>query len=154
MELDKIDKKLLDCIQADLPVVPEPYGMIAQRLGISEEEVITRLQKLLDRGVIRRLGAVFDSRKVGYTGTLCAMEVPEGRMDEVASIVNAYPGITHNYVREHRYNMWFTLLAPGREAIEKILAQIKKDTGIQSLIELPAEEIFKIRVKFDLSEGL
>ncbi len=152
MELDKMDARLLDYIQSGLPVSPEPYLEIARVLDISEDEVITRLRRLIDLGVIRRLGAIFDSRKVGYTGTLCALKVPPERIPEVAGVINRYPGITHNYLREHEYNMWFTLLAESREKIAGILDEISKLTGIGDLIDLPAVDIFKIRVNFDLSE--
>ena len=152
MLLDKLDMKLLDYIQSGLPVCPEPYLEVARVLHTTEKDVIERLGRLKEAGVIRRLGAVFDSRKVGYTGTLCAMKVPDNRIEEVASIVNSYPGITHNYLRDHEYNMWFTLLAEDRPSIESILKDIRERAGIYELIDLPAKNIFKIRVNFDLSE--
>ncbi len=152
MDLDKMDARLLDYIQSGLPVSPEPYREMASVLDTNEEDIIARLRRLIDMGIIRRLGAVFDSRKVGYTGTLCAMKVPAGRITEVAGIINAFPGITHNYLRDHDYNMWFTLLAESRENIGALLDEIRQKTGIVDLIDLPAEHIFKIRVNFDLSE--
>ncbi|KJS16197.1 MAG: transcriptional regulator [Peptococcaceae bacterium BRH_c4b] len=152
MDLDKMDARLLDYIQSGLPVSPEPYREMASVLDTNEEDIIARLRRLIDMGIIRRLGAVFDSRKVGYTGTLCAMKVPTDRITEVAGIINAFPGITHNYLRDHDYNMWFTLLAESQENIGAILDEIRKKTGIADLIDLPAEHIFKIRVNFDLSE--
>jgi DNA-binding Lrp family transcriptional regulator len=152
MELDKMDARLLDYIQSGLPVSSEPYLEMAHLLNTTEEDIIARLRRLVDKGIIRRLGAVFDSRKVGYTGTLCAMKVPAARITEVAAIINNYPGITHNYLREHDYNMWFTLLAESRENIGAILDEIRKKTAIEDLIDLPAEHIFKIKVNFNLSE--
>lgn len=152
MILDKMDMRLLDYIQSNFPIVPEPYREIAKYLDTTEEDIISRLERMVELGVIRRLGAVFDSRKVGYTGTLCAMKVPPDRIDQVAGVINSYSGITHNYLRDHEYNMWFTLLAESREKIGEILDQIIKNSGISDLIELPAENIFKIRVNFDLSE--
>lgn len=152
MALDKMDMKLLDYIQSNFPIAPEPYREMAQILGTTEEDIISRLRRLMELGVIRRLGAIFDSRKVGYTGTLCAMKVPPERVAEVALIINSYPGITHNYLRDNEYNMWFTLLAESRERIGAILKQIQEKTGVRDLIDLPAVNIFKIRVNFDLSE--
>lgn len=152
MALDKTDIKLLDYIQSNFPIAPEPYREMAQILGTTEEDVISRLRRLIELGVIRRLGAIFDSRKVGYTGTLCALKVPPERVDEVALVINSYPGVTHNYLRDNEYNMWFTLLTENRAGIGAILKQIREKTGISDLIELPAENIFKIRVNFDLSE--
>lgn len=151
MKLDLIDRKLLNLLQAGFPLVPEPYRELGEALGISEEEVIARIGRMLQSGVIRRLGCVFDSRQLGYSGVLCAMNVEEGRVDEVAEVVNSFPGITHNYLREHpRYNMWFTLLAGSDQEIEAILEQIRERTGIKEVIALPAEDVFKIRVSFDL----
>lgn len=150
MKLDYTDRKLLNLIQTDFPLVPEPYREIGEVLGIGEDEVIGRIRLLLENGVIRRLGGIFDSRKLGYTGTLCAMRVAEDRIDEVATVVNSFPGVTHNYIREHSFNMWFTVLAQSKEKLDEILDKIKENTGIEDIITLPAENIFKIRVKFDL----
>jgi DNA-binding Lrp family transcriptional regulator len=151
MNLDKLDKELINLIQNGFPVVPEPYKELARQLDTSEEEIINRLRALLDTGVIRRLGGIFDSRKVGYTGTLCAMKVPEDRIEFVAKIVNEYPGITHNYLRDHDYNMWFTLLAESNEKINHILNEIRERTGIQDILNLPASRIFKIKVNFKVT---
>lgn len=151
MELDKIDLKLLDYVQSNLPIEDNIYALVGEHLGILEDEVILRLQKLIDMGIIRRLGAVFDSRKLGYTGTLCAMKVPKEKIAEVAKVIDTYQGITHNYLRDHSYNMWFTLLAPNSHVVENILTQIKDKTGIEEILELPAENIFKIKVNFNLT---
>lgn len=150
MKLEQIDKKLLNLIQTNFPLVPEPYKYIAEALGITEEEVISRIKILQENGVIRRLGGIFDSRKLGYSGALCAIQVPETRIEEVAAVVNSFPGVTHNYIREHPFNMWFTLLAQSKEEMGDILNLIRERTGIDEIITLPAESIFKIRVNFDL----
>lgn len=149
MAFDETDRKLLRLIQTGLPIVPEPYREIGEDLGISEAEVIARLKTLVGNGVIRRLGGVFDSRKLGYSGALCAMEVTGERIDEVASVVNSFTGVTHNYLREGPINMWFTLLAPSREELGKTLQSIRARTGIQEIMAFPAENIYKIRVNFD-----
>lgn len=150
MKLDPMDRKLLKLIQVNFPLVPEPYRALGEALGIQEEEVISRIKLLLDEGIIRRLGGIFDSRKLGYSGTLCTMSVAEDRIDEVAVVVNSFPGVTHNYLREHVFNMWFTVLAESKERLEQILNQIRERTGIEEIITLPSENIFKIRVNFDL----
>ncbi|OAT85521.1 AsnC family transcriptional regulator [Desulfotomaculum copahuensis] len=152
MSLDSTDKQLLNMVQAGLPLVPEPYRELADKLGISEKETLSRLKRLCDTGVIRRLGAIFDSRRVGYSGTLCALKVPVERINEVAAVVNSFPGVTHNYLREHDYNMWFTLLVPSPEKLHRTIEEIKSRTGISDLLMLPATRIFKIRVNFDLAE--
>lgn len=150
MTADQIDRKLLNLIQANFPLSPEPYREIGETLGISEEEVLSRIGKMIDSGLIRRLGGIFDSRKLGYQGTLCAMRVEENLIDKVAAAINSYPGVTHNYLREHDYNMWFTAMAQSKEKLEEMLSQIKKDTGINEILVLPAQKLFKIRVNFEL----
>lgn len=152
MELDKMDRELLNIIQTGLPICREPYCELAEKLGTTAEDVMARLQRLIKGKVIRRLGAIFDSRKIGYTGTLCAMKVPVDRIDEVAGVINSYPGVTHNYLRDSEYNMWFTLIAPGEGEINRITDQIKAGTGIDKLINLPAVRLFKIKVNFNLAE--
>lgn len=150
MVFDETDRKLIRLIQTGLPVVPKPYREIGESLGISETEVMERLKLLVENGIIRRLGAIFDSRKLGYRGVLCAMEVPGERIDDVAGVVNSFAGVTHNYLREGAINMWFTLLAPSGEKLAETLEGIKKRTGIQEIMTFPAENIYKIRVNFDL----
>lgn len=150
MKLDSVDIKLLNKIQTNFPLVPEPYREIGETLGIREDEVIYRIKRLVENGVIRRLGGIFDSRKLGYTGTLCAMKVPKDKIEEVAAVVNSFSGVTHNYIREHSFNMWFTVLAPSKEKLDEIINKIKSNTGIDEMMVLPAEKIFKIRVNFDL----
>ncbi len=150
MKIDQIDRKLLNLIQADFPLSPEPYREIGETLGINEEEVLARLKNMIDSGLIRRLGGIFDSKMLGYHSTLCAMRVDEKRIDEVAAVVNAYPGVTHNYLREHEFNMWFTLTAPSKEELDQCITRIKIDTGINDVLILPAQKLFKIKVNFDL----
>lgn len=150
MPLDSVDRKLLQIIQEDFPLESEPYRKLGEAVGIEEGEVLSRLERLLAAGIIRRLGPVFESRKLGYSGTLCAMTVAPDRVDRVAAIINAFPGVTHNYLREHRLNMWFTIMAKSSAELERILAQIRQKTGIAEIMELPAEEVFKIRVHFDI----
>lgn len=153
MSLDSMDRQLLNLVQAGLPLTPQPYRKLADKLGISEEEVLARLKRLCQSGVIRRLGAIFDSRRVGYSGTLCALKVPVERIEEVAAVVNSFPGVTHNYLRDYDYNMWFTLLVPSPEKLHRTIEEIKARTGITDLLLLPATRIFKIRVNFELAEG-
>ena len=147
--LDNTDRRLLNLIQADFPLTPEPYRLLAGSLGLSEEEVLDRIGRMCEEGVIRRLGGIFDSRQMGYSGTLCAMRVEPERIGEVAGVVNAFPGVTHNYLREHDYNMWFTVIAESRARLDEILNAVRARTGLE-VITLPAENVFKIRVNFDL----
>ncbi len=150
--MDNLDKQLLTLIQAEFPITPEPFKELALTLGTTEEDVISRLERFKAEGVIRRIGAIFDSKKLGYFSTLCAIRVPEDRLDEVAQIINGYSGVTHNYLRQHDYNMWFTLIAPSAQAVEDILEEMRQRAGIRDLINLPAINFFKIKVNFNLNE--
>jgi DNA-binding Lrp family transcriptional regulator len=152
MQLDSVDRRLLEMIQKEIPLVPRPYLELARELGIEESEVLDRIGRLRRAGIIRRMGGFFDSRKLGYTGTLCAMQVPVERIAEVAAVINAYPEVSHNYLRTYEYNMWFTVLAPSPADLDRIIDEIKTRTGISHILSLPAERLFKIKVRFDVSE--
>ncbi|MCW2278473.1 AsnC family transcriptional regulator [Heliophilum fasciatum] len=147
--MDELDRRLLNIVQTGFPIVAEPYKELGEQLGTSEEDILARLQRFKDTGAIRRIGGIFDSRKLGYRSTLCAMRVPEERYDEVAEVINAVPGVTHNYRREHEFNMWFTLIAPSTEAMEATLDQMRQASGCD-IHNLPATRFFKIKVDFNL----
>ncbi|MBW1992440.1 MAG: AsnC family transcriptional regulator, partial [Deltaproteobacteria bacterium] len=115
--MDPLDRAILNEIQSHFPIVSRPYEEVGRRVGASEAEVLRRVQRLYDAGVIRRIGANFTSRKLGYTSTLCAAEVPAEELERFAEVVNRYPGVTHNYLRRHRYNVWFTLIAESEERL-------------------------------------
>lgn len=152
MQLDSTDRHLLNLVQTDFPICSQPYQALGEKLGIPEEEVINRLELLMQNDIIRRLGGVFDSRKLGYKGTLCAIKVPPDRIEEVADVVNSYIGITHNYLRDDDYNMWFTILAQTPQKVEQILQEIKEKTGLDDIINLPSERFFKILVSFKVRD--
>jgi DNA-binding Lrp family transcriptional regulator len=147
---DKTDRSILNRIQSHFPITSRPYLSIANDLGLSEAEVIKRIRRLKEKGIIRRIGANFTPKKLGFVSTLCAAKVPEDQIDFFARIINRYPGITHNYQRDHPFNIWFTFIAPTMEEIEKNLENISKETGITDIINLPATKTFKIKAKFDL----
>lgn len=150
INLSEFDKSLLNIIQEHLPIAKRPYQEIAEKLGVSEEEVITRLKELKDAGYIRRMGAFFDSAKLGYTGTLVALKVSEDKIPNVAEAVNKYAGVTHNYEREGEYNLWFTLLSQNEETEQKILREVKELEGVKSMLNLKANHKYKINVAFKL----
>lgn len=149
--LDETDKKILNRIQSDFPITERPYQAIADDLGLDEKDLIDRVKRMKDSGIIRRIGGNFGPEKLGYCSTLCAAQVPEDKIDEFAEVVNGYPGVTHNYLRKHPiYNVWFTFIEPTREIIEQHLKEISKATGIEKIINLPATMVFKIKAHFDL----
>ena len=145
--LDDLDKAILNEIQSHFPITSQPYAEMGERVGAPEAEVLRRVQAMADAGIIRRIGANFTSRKLGYTSTLCAASVPPEEVERFAEIVNHYPGVTHNYLRRHRFNVWFTLIAESTARLEEILGEIYRVTGIQ-VLSLPASEVFKIKVDF------
>lgn len=147
--MDALDRELLNIIQTDFPLDPHPYRVLGERLGIPEAEALSRVGSLVDDGIIRRIGPSFDSRRLGYVSTLAAMKIPPERLEEVAALVSSYPQVTHNYGRDHEYNLWFTLVCPGRQEIARIAEEIRERTGIVDLHLLPAERMFKIRVEFE-----
>ena len=150
MKLDTIDKAILNRIQSEFPIEPRPYEAIARELGLTEQEVLQHVQALKTIGIIRRIGGNFVPHKVGFVSTLCAAKVPEDQIDNFAAVVNKYRGVTHNYQRENAFNIWFTFIAPSREEIEQNLASISRETGVTTILNLPATKVFKIRAQFDV----
>lgn len=150
--MDKIDQKLLNILQQDYPLHTTPYTVIAQELAISEEETLIRINRLKENGIIRRIGAVIDARNMGYYSTLCATSIPENRIDEVAAIINRYDGVTHNYIREHKLNMWFTLTAEGIVKAEEILTAIEEKANIK-VVSMPANKVYKIRAIMEIGDN-
>ena len=148
--MDATDRRILNRIQSNFPVTVRPYAAIAQELNLSEDEVLARVGRLKRIGIIRRIGGNFSPEKLGFVSTLCAASVPEEKLEAFAAVVNRYPGVTHNYMRENRFNVWFTFIAPSMEAIEANLAAIAEETGVHGILNLPATRVFKIRAKFDV----
>lgn len=148
--MEETDKRILNEIQSDFPISPRPYKDLAERLGLSEEDVLHRIGKLKDGGIIRRIGGNFHSKELNFTSTLCAAKVSEEKIDSFVRVVNSYPGVTHNYLRDHDYNVWFTFIAPDESDIEKALTEISAATGVKKILNLPAVNMFKIKVDFDI----
>ncbi len=146
--LDDVDRRILNRIQSNFPITPRPFQTIGQDLGLTEEDVLDRIQRLKSRKIIRRIGGNFVPEKVGFVSTLCAASVPDDRIDQFAEAVNRYPGVTHNYQRDNTYNIWFTFIAESMREIEENLKEISRKTGITDILNLPATKVFKIRAKF------
>ena len=147
-KIDDIDRALLNRIQSDFPVTPRPYRTIAGKLGLAEEDVVERVSRLKDAGIIRRIGGNFTPDKLGFVSTLCAAAVPEEKISRFAEVVNRYPGVTHNYRRDNEVNIWFTFIAPSMDEINANLKQIAEETGVTEILNLPATRVFKIRAEF------
>ncbi|MFT8352013.1 AsnC family transcriptional regulator [Clostridium saccharoperbutylacetonicum] len=144
--MDTIDKKLLNLMQNEIPIDKRPFKLLGEKLLLTENEVLERVNKLKNQGIIRRIGGIFNSRKIGYTSTLCAAKVPENRIDEVAACINDYYEVTHNYLREDEYNMWFTIITNSNENLNNILQEIKEKTALDQIISLPSVKLFKVKV--------
>lgn len=148
--IDDIDRAILNCIQSDFPIAHRPYLEIAHRLELLEQDVIDRITRLKNEGIIRRIGGNFVPEKLGYVSTLCAAVVPEDQINFFAETVNRYPGVTHNYQRDNKYNVWFTFIESSMVRIEQNLEKISRETGVKDIINLPATRVYKIRAHFDL----
>ncbi|MFZ0450500.1 MAG: AsnC family transcriptional regulator [Desulfatiglandaceae bacterium] len=148
--MDKLDKDILNEIQSDFPIVSHPYQVVAERLKLPENEVLDRVKALKEKGIIRRIGGNFHSNRLNFKSTLCAAKVPEKKLDSFVATVNGYPGVTHNYLRNHVYNVWFTFIAEDMSTIGDALDAITEETGVKEILNLPAIQVFKIKVDFEV----
>ena len=146
--IDDTNKKILNSIQVDFPIHPRPYKVIGEQMGITEDETIQRIRELKEQLIIRRIGGNFSPDRLGHHSTLCAAQVPQDKFDLFTEIVNAFPGVTHNYRRDHKFNIWFTIIAPSREIIGETLETISQKTGVSTILNLPATHVFKISANF------
>jgi DNA-binding Lrp family transcriptional regulator len=146
--MEDIDKQILRAVQSKLPIAVKPWAALGDELGLSEEQVIERLTELKKRGIIRRIGGNFDSTNLGWAATLCGAKVPEDKFEKFVAAVNAFPGVTHNYRREHEFNVWFTFIAETMEEIEANLARLAADTGVTEICSMPSIRKYKIKVDF------
>ncbi len=147
--LDDMDRAIIDLMQNQFPVAVQPYLEMAKALSIEEDEVLARIAVMKNCGLIRRIGGIIDSRNMGFYSTLCAIKVPEARIDKVAHIINLIPGVTHNYLRDYEYNIWFTLTAPSESCAKETLEELAAVLGLD-IMEMPAQKVFKIKVSFDM----
>ena len=148
--MDGYDKAILNMIQAGFPLATHPFRVIGEQVGLGEDEVLERMQHMKNTGLIRRIGAVFDPRKLGFASTLCCARVPNERLGDFVNTVNAFPGVTHNYRRHHTYNVWFTLIAPTEVALEKTLKEIIDKTGIADILDMKSVKTYKINALFEV----
>ena len=148
-DLDDMDRRILNHIQKRFPVVPEPFRVLAEEMNISEEEALDRVRALKEKGIIRRIGAVFSPYRLGFVSTLCTAKVPPEKAARFMETVNAIPGVTHHYQRDHDYNYWFTLICPSEEELAQTLKNIEKQTEL-TILSMRADKTFKINANFPL----
>ena len=152
--MDKLDTKILNVIQWEFPLVIRPFDDIAKQFDITSDEIKSRLKKLKQNGVLRQLSAIFDTRKLGYTSSLVAMEIKPEKLDYIAHQINKHPGVSHNYEREHEFNLWFTLAVPPNSDLKNELEKFSKLDGINKVRMLPTLQLFKIGVKLDMVDEM
>ena len=146
-----MENELLYEMQNAFPMTERPFKTVAEKLNSTEEEVLSLVQKLKDEKIIRQTSAIFDTKRLGYKSSLVALKVDEDKIDQAAEIINAHPGVSHNYLRNHDYNIWFTMaVAPDSKlGLEKTIKILKERTGAEDAIILPTLKMFKISVKMD-----
>jgi len=148
--MDELDKEILNEIQWTFPLVTRPFDAIAKKFNTSPEIIKERLNALKKNGVLRQLSAIFDTRKLGYTSSLVAMEIEHDKLEYVANQINRHPGVSHNYERDHEFNLWFTLAVPPGSDLKQELDKFNVLKGIKKVRMLPTLQLFKIGVKLDM----
>ncbi len=148
--LGESDKELLNEIQWTFPLVTRPFDAIAKKFDTTPEIIKEKLNHLKEIGVLRQLSAIFDTRKLGYTSSLVAMEIEHDKLEYVASQINRHPGVSHNYERDHQFNLWFTLAVPPGADLDSELEKFNVLKGIKKVRKLPTLQLFKIGVKLDM----
>jgi DNA-binding Lrp family transcriptional regulator len=149
------DRRLLNAAQKELALVPRPFALLAEELGTTEDQVLERLAYWRDtERVIRQISAIFDTRKLGYRSMLVAMKIPPERITEAGELVNAHPGVSHNYERAHDFNLWFTIAVPPGMDLEDHVQRLHDLTGATSTRMLPTVKMFKIEVRLDMEKGV
>lgn len=149
-QVDELDRRIMKELQGNFPLELNPYDIMAQRLGITTAQLWDRVQSLSKSGMIRRIGFSIDSRKIGYSSTLAAVRVPQERVKEASDMIAAYPQITHSYLREDSFNIWFTVIAKDQKSVSTILKEIQDQLGLVSedVMDLPVEKLFKLDARF------
>lgn len=148
--MDELDRRILEGLQYDFPLAERPFDILAARLGVDAEVLWQRVKLMVEQGTIRRLGASFDSRKLGFCSTLAAVSVGSGLVERAAETIGRYPEVTHSYLRDHKFNIWFTLIAGDAGRIETILHGIRADLSLQTaeVLNLPMKRVFKLDARF------
>jgi len=153
--LDDVDRKLLNLMQGSFPIAPRPYLHVAELGGVSETEVMNRVQHLLEKRIIRQVTPIFDTRALGYSSMLVAAKVDPEHPHRAAQIINEHPGVSHNYLRNHEFNLWFTIATEpdSQLGLEGTLEVLARESGAESVRQLPTLRLFKIRMDLEMEAG-
>jgi DNA-binding Lrp family transcriptional regulator len=148
--MDDLDRRILDALQHDFPLSERPVDILAQRLGVDPDLLWRRVEAMRKSGVIRRLGASLDSRKLGFRSTLAAVRVRPDLVDRAAQAIDRHPEVTHSYLRDHEFNIWFTIIAPDDEEVDAILREIRVELSLEpsDVLNLPMKRLFKLDARF------
>jgi DNA-binding Lrp family transcriptional regulator len=155
IELSELDKRLLNLMQGSFPIAPRPYEHVATEAGITEQQVMTRVQELLDARIVRQVTPIFDTRALGYSSMLVAAKVDAENPWRAANIINEHPGVSHNYLRNHEFNIWFTIATEPDSplGLENTLEVLGRAAGAESIRQLPTLKLFKIRMDLEMEGG-
>jgi DNA-binding Lrp family transcriptional regulator len=154
--LDDIDRLIINSIQESFPIAPEPYKVLTNQLNknfnlkLTVQETHKKINNLKSNGFIRRLGTIFNSKPLGYKSTLCVAKVPLNKIQIIANIINTFPQVSHNYLRDDQFNLWFTFSYLKPEELTLFLKEIKKKSGLSDIFEITSKKIFKIRAVFNI----
>jgi len=149
---DSIDAALLGVLQESLPFVERPFEAMGKRCGLSEDETLRRIQALKDGKVIRQISAIFDTRSLGYASSLVAARIAPEKIDAAVAVINSHPGVSHNYLRNHEFNLWYTIAVPptSRLGLNGTVNLLHQLSGADTTRLLPTLRLFKIGVRFDV----
>jgi DNA-binding Lrp family transcriptional regulator len=153
--LDDVDKRLLNLLQGSFPIEPRPFARVAELAAIAEDEVLTRTRRLLDERIIRQITPIFDTRAFGYGSMLVAAKVDPEHPWRAAKVINAHPGVSHNYLRNHDFNIWFTIAVEpdSKLGLDGTLEVLGREAGAESIRQLPTLKLFKIRMDLEMEQG-
>jgi DNA-binding Lrp family transcriptional regulator len=153
--MDELDSKILDLLENDFPLQERPYDLLSERLQVSPELFLARLERMMTGGVVRRIGASLDSRRLGLKGTLAAACIEPEAVDKAVEVICRHDEVTHCYLRSDRFNIWFTVIAPDEAGISGILDRIGDELGLgeDRLLNLPARRLFKLDARFSRMPG-
>lgn len=149
-----MEKEILNVLQEGIPLTKSPFNTLGQKLGLLERELIERIKELKDQKIIRQISPIYDTKMLGYQSALVAFQVEKEKLEGAAEFINTHPGVSHNYERNHSFNLWFTLAVPpdGSLSLEKTVEFLKERTGARRVSILHSKRVFKIRVKLDVKE--
>ena len=152
--LDEVDKRVMNLLQSSFPLDPEPYRLIAAEAGLEVDELLSRTRRLLDERIIREITPIFDTRALGYESMLVAAKVDSENPQRAARVINSHPGVSHNYLRTHEFNLWFTIATPpdSELGLEGTLETLQRLTGAESIRQLPTLRLFKINMNLEMEK--